>query len=58
LSDVCKFGMNAHVGLIVNSSRGIIFASSGLDFAEAAKSEAMKLQNQMETELRRLNKIP
>ena len=48
LQDVCKHGMNATVGLLINSSRGIIYASNGLDFAEKAREEAMKLQNEME----------
>lgn len=48
LEDVCKFGMNANVGLLVNSSRGIIYASNGEDFAEAAKQNAKVIQQQME----------
>lgn len=48
LEEVCKFGMNANVGLLVNSSRGIIYASSGEDFAEAAKQNAKVIQQQME----------
>jgi len=47
LEEVCKYGMTDNCGLIVNSSRGIIFASSGTDFAEAAKREASKLAAQM-----------
>ncbi len=48
LQDVCKYGMNDSVGLLINSSRGIIYASKQLDFAEAAALEAEKLQKQME----------
>jgi orotidine-5'-phosphate decarboxylase len=48
LAEVCKFGMNKNVGLLVNSSRGIIYASSGEDFAEKAREEAMKIQNEMQ----------
>jgi orotidine-5'-phosphate decarboxylase len=48
LEDVCKFGMNANIGLLVNSSRGIIYASKGEDFAEAAKENAKVIQQQME----------
>lgn len=48
LAEVCKFGMNANVGLLINSSRGIIFASNGVDFAEKAREEALKLQQEME----------
>lgn len=47
LQDVCKYGMNANVGLLVNSSRGIIYASIEYDFAEAAAISALKLQKQM-----------
>lgn len=48
LSDVAKYGMNKQCGLLVNSSRGIIYASTGEDFAEKAKEETMKLQKEME----------
>ena len=48
LSEVCKYGMNANVGLLINSSRGIIYASNGTDFAEKAREEAMKMQQEME----------
>lgn len=47
LADVAKFGMNSTCGLLVNSSRGIIYASSGKDFAQAAKKEAQILQEEM-----------
>jgi orotidine-5'-phosphate decarboxylase len=47
LEEVCKYGMNKDCGLLVNSSRGIIYASNGEDFAEAAASSASKLQLQM-----------
>jgi orotidine-5'-phosphate decarboxylase len=52
LSDVCKYGLNANVGLLINSSRGIIYASSGKDFAEKAREEALKMQQEMEEILR------
>ncbi|OMP30352.1 orotidine-5'-phosphate decarboxylase [Mangrovimonas sp. DI 80] len=48
LQEVCKYGMNDQVGLLINSSRGIIYASQGEDFAEAAAKEAKNLQQQME----------
>ena len=48
LSEVCKYGMNTNVGLLINSSRGIIYASNGTDFAEKAREEAMKIQQEME----------
>ena len=49
LDEVCKYGLNSDCGLLVNSSRGIIYASTGTDFAEAAAREAQKLQQQMAT---------
>ena len=48
LSEVCKYGMNANVGLLINSSRGIIYASKEDDFAEKARAEALKMQQEME----------
>ncbi|MEA1787022.1 orotidine-5'-phosphate decarboxylase [Arenibacter sp. GZD96] len=47
LKEVCNYGMNRNVGLLVNSSRGIIYASSGEDFAEIAALKAMELQTEM-----------
>ena len=47
LEEVCKYGMNEECGLLVNSSRGIIYASQGEDFAEAAAQSARQLQLQM-----------
>lgn len=48
LEDVCRYGMLPdECGLLVNSSRGIIYASNGTDFAEAAAREAAKLARQM-----------
>jgi len=49
LSEVCKYGMNDNIGLLVNSSRGIIYASNGSDFAEKAREEAFKIQEEMRT---------
>jgi len=48
LDDVCKYGLNHQVGLLINSSRGIIYASDGLDYAEAAAKKALELQKAME----------
>jgi orotidine-5'-phosphate decarboxylase len=48
LSEVCKYGMNDKVGLLINSSRAIIYASKGTDFAEKAREEALKMQQEME----------
>ena len=47
LKDVCRFGMNQDIGLLINASRSIIYASKGLDFAEKAKEEAKKIQDEM-----------
>ena len=47
LQDVCKYGLNSQVGLLINSSRGIIYASNEDDFAEKAKDKAEELQQQM-----------
>ena len=47
LSEVCKYGMSANVGLLINSSRGIIYASNGTDFAKKAREEALKMQHEM-----------
>jgi orotidine-5'-phosphate decarboxylase len=55
LQEVCKYGLNDQVGLLINSSRGIIYASNGEDFAEKARIEALKLQQEMELILSKLN---
>jgi len=47
LSEVSKYGMNSNCGLLVNSSRGIIYASTGNDFAEAAAEKAKAIQEEM-----------
>ena len=51
LEEVCKYGLTRDCGLLVNSSRGIIYASTGVDFAERAGEEARKLQQQMDDAL-------
>ena len=48
LKEVCKHGLTANVGLLINSSRAIIYASNGADFAERAREEALKIQQEME----------
>jgi len=48
LSEVCKYGMNDQIGLLINSSRGIIYASAEKDFAQKAQEAALALQSQME----------
>lgn len=47
LQDVCKYGLNQSIGLLVSSSRGIIYASAEIDFAAKAKEEALKIQQEM-----------
>jgi len=47
LSEVCKYGMNKDCGLLVNSSRGIIYSSNDEHFAEAARESALKIQKEM-----------
>lgn len=48
LEDVAVYGMNETCGLLVNSSRGIIYAGSGEDFADRAREEAQLLQKEMQ----------
>ncbi len=54
LEEVCKYGMNNMCGLIVNSSRAIIYADKTEFFAEAARKAAKEVQEQMAIELKRL----
>jgi len=51
LQEVCRYGMTDDCGLLVNSSRGIIYASSDENFAEIAGNKARELQQQMAVEL-------
>lgn len=53
LGEVSRHGMNKRCGLLVNSSRGIIYASDGKDFAEGAGKEAYKVQQEMDRNLDR-----
>ena len=53
LEEVCKYGINKDCGLLVNSSRGIIYASADNDFAEVAGQKAQQLQQQMSAELKK-----
>ena len=48
LSEVAKYGLNDHCGLIVNSSRQIIYADGSENFAEAARAQALAVQQEME----------
>ena len=47
LQDVCKYGLNEDIGLLINSSRGIIYASPSEDFAKVAAEKALELQKEM-----------
>ncbi len=47
LDEICKFALNASVGIIINSSRSIIYASNDNLFADSAAREAIKLQSEM-----------
>lgn len=51
LEEVCKYGMTPECGLLVNSSRGIIYADSSENFAEVAGQKAKELQQQMQKQL-------
>lgn len=57
LSAVCEFGLNSECGLLVNAARSIIYASSGEDFAEKAREEALAMQQEMEQILKAANLI-
>ncbi|MDD2197041.1 MAG: orotidine-5'-phosphate decarboxylase [Bacteroidales bacterium] len=57
LADVAKYGMNKQCGLLVNSSRGILYADNSMRFADAARAKAMQLQKQMKTLLDEANLI-
>lgn len=48
LQEVCKYGMNEQVGLLINASRSIIYASQEKDFDQKARAEALKMQQEME----------
>ena len=54
LEEVCKYGMTQQAGLLINSSRGILYASNKEDFAEAAAKEAKVLQHAMMLELQKI----
>ncbi|MBF1591971.1 MAG: orotidine-5'-phosphate decarboxylase [Prevotella sp.] len=56
LQEVCKYGMTKDCGLLVNSSRGIIYASTDTDFAEVAAIKAKELQEEMAVELEHIAK--
>ena len=54
LEEVCRYGMTKDCGLLVNSSRGIIYASNGEDYADVAGQKAKELQEQMALELAKI----
>ena len=56
LQDVCKYGMIKDCGLLINSSRGIIYASTNENYAEAAAQKAKELQAQMAIELEKIER--
>ena len=56
LEEVCRYGMTKDCDLIVNSSRAIIYASNGEDFALRAGEEAHKVQQQMAKEIEKFRK--
>jgi orotidine-5'-phosphate decarboxylase len=49
LEKLSQYGLNKDIGLLVNSTRGIIYASNGKDFAEKAREEALAVNEQMES---------
>ena len=53
LQEVCRYGMTDAIGLLINSSRGIIYASNGTDFAEQAAEKALEIQSEMQEQLAR-----
>ncbi len=57
LEEVCRYGMTKDCGLLVNASRSIIYASGGKDFADAARAEALKIQQMMKVELEKAGVI-
>jgi len=57
LEEVCKYGITKECGLIVNASRSIIYAGNDENFAEAARAEALSMQQQMQVELEKAGVI-
>lgn len=49
LAEVCKYGMNEDIGLLINSSRAIIYAGDDKDFVKKSRNEAVKIQKEMST---------
>lgn len=57
LQEVCNYGMTKDCGLLVNSSRGIIYAGQGHDFAEIAAQKAKEIQEEMSAELMKIEDV-
>jgi len=55
LNEVARYGLNSECGLLVNSSRNILYASDGKDFAEKARQNALEIQNEMNKILKQQN---
>lgn len=49
LTEVCKYGLSKNIGLLINSSRGIIYADNSENFAKVAREKAIEMQQEMET---------
>ena len=54
LEEVCRYGMNSRCGLLVNSSRAIIYAAQDEHFAQAARAAAAEVQQQMSLQLKKI----
>jgi orotidine-5'-phosphate decarboxylase len=54
LQEVCKYGLSENIGLLINSSRGIIYASKEKDFATIAALKAQEIQSQMKAILKEI----
>lgn len=52
LEEVCRYGLNKDIGLLINASRSILYAGKDTDFAEAARAEAARMQQQMQVYVR------
>lgn len=52
IQEVCQYGMNENVGLLINSSRGILYSSQGRDYDKRARKAALRLQKEMELHLK------
>ncbi|MDE6439553.1 MAG: hypothetical protein K2K51_00825 [Bacteroidales bacterium] len=52
LEEVCRYGLTDDIGLLINASRSILYAGKDTDFAEAARAEAARMQQQMQAYVR------